>query len=141
MAHTYIQAIGLGFPNVHCHAEGDGSLYSSIVWDSGAPLPSQATLDQWIAANPENVGIAIPKYEFRKLFTLNERVAIDNVQSNPAIPAQYKAILYTINKDLEVSSEVQLYNPDVINGVGLLEQIGLIAPGRAAQILTNQPPA
>jgi len=136
-----MQAISLGFPNVQCHAEGDGSVYSSIVWDGGAPLPSQSALDAWIAANPENVGIAVPKYEFRKLFTLNERVAIDNVQSNPAVPAQYKAILFTINKDLEVSANVQLYNPDVVNGVNLLEQLGLIAPGRAVQILTNTPPA
>lgn len=139
MSHTYIQAIGLGFPNVQAHATGAGTVYTDLVWDGGAPLPSQATLDQWIQSNPDNVGIVIPKYEFRKLFTLNERVAIDNVQYNPNIPAQYKAILLTINKDLEVSSEVQLYNPDVINGVGLLEQIGLIAPGRAAQILTNTP--
>jgi hypothetical protein len=140
MSHTYIQAIGLGFPNVQCHAEGDGAVYSNIIWDGGAPLPSQVTLNQWIAANPENVGIVLPRYEFRKLFTLNERVAIDNVQTNPTISTQHKAILFTISKDLDTATEVQLYNPDVISGVGLLEQVGLIAPGRAAQILTNQTP-
>lgn len=48
MAYTYIQAIGDGFPKVHCHAIGDGTIYSNIVWDSGDPLPTQATLDSYI---------------------------------------------------------------------------------------------
>lgn len=49
---TYIQAIGWGFPAVQCHAVGDGSVYENLVYDSGDPIPSKATLDAWIAANP-----------------------------------------------------------------------------------------
>lgn len=74
------------------------------------------------------------------MFTLAERVAVDNAQSNPNIPANYKAILLTVVKDLEVSGSVELYNPDVISGVHMLEQIGLIGPGRAEMILANTPP-
>jgi hypothetical protein len=141
MAYTYIQAIGIGFPSVHCHAIGDGSVYTDIVWDSGAALPSQTTLDQWIASNPVATVVAVTKYEFRKLFTLPERMAVDSAPTNTAIPANYRAMLYTFMKDLELSQEVQLTNSDVMQGVGFLEQLGLLAPGRAAQILSNTPHA
>lgn len=141
MAYTYIQAVSTGFPTVQCHAEGDGSVYANLVWDAGAALPDQATLNQWIAANPTTTGVALTRYEFRKLFTLNERVAVDNVQANTAIPAQYRAILLTMALDMQLSAEIQLSNPDVIAGVGLLEQLGLLGAGRAAMILSNTPHA
>ena len=139
---TYIEAIGKGFPGVQCHAIGDGSTYESLVWDAGQPIPDKSTLDQWIAANPETlVGVALTRYEFRKLFTFAERVAIDSSPTNTAIPANYRAMILTLLKDLELSGEVQLWNPDVQQGIGLIEQIGLIDAGRAAQILSNIPPA
>lgn len=140
---TYMQAIAIGFPGVQCYAPGDGSVYEDIVWESGLPMPSKATLDSWIASNPTALaqGVILTKYEFRKLFTLNERVAIDNVQSNTLVPAQYRAILLTMAKDMELSAEVQLGNADTQAGVELLEQLGLIATGRAAQILSNTPNA
>jgi hypothetical protein len=135
-----MQAIGVGFPLVQCHSIGDGSVYADIVWDGGAALPSQAVLDAWIAANPHGLGIVIPKYDFRKLFTLTERVAIDNVKDNTVIPAEYRAMIVTMYQDLDASTEVQLYNSDVIAGVTLLEAVGLIGPGRGAQILSNLTP-
>jgi len=136
-----MQAIGEGFPAVYCHAPGDGSDYSTIVWDGGAPLPSQETLDAWIAANPNGTtGIILTKYQFRMLFTLNERIAIDSAPMNTAIPANYRAMLNTMTADLAQSGEVHLAQADVIAGVNFLEQLGLIATGRAAQILANQAP-
>jgi hypothetical protein len=139
---TYVEAISKGFPAVQCHAIGDGTVYDSIVWDAGAPIPSQATLDSWIIANPGacNTIVGVTKYEFRKLFTFNERIAVDSAPQNTAIPAPYRAALYTMLKDLELSAVVELTNPDVAAGVGMLEQLGLIAHGRAARILSNQPP-
>lgn len=139
---TYMEAIGKGFPTVQCHAIGDGSVYDNIVWDAGEPVPTQATLDAWIAANPGacDTVLGVTKYQFRKLFTFNERVAVDNAPTNTAIPAQYRAALYTMLKDLELSAQVELNNPDVAAGVQMLEQLGLIGVGRAARILSNQPP-
>lgn len=139
--YTYIEAISKGFPAVQCHAPGEGNVYEDIIWDAGAPLPSKETLDEWIAANPKDVTEGLTKYQFRKLFTLNERVLIDNAQQNPNISANNKAILATIMKDLEVSGAVYLNNPDTIQGVMFLEQIGLIAQGRSAQILANVAPS
>ena len=48
---TYIEAIGDGFPTVQCSSPGDGSVYEDIVWEAGDPLPSKATLDDWISAH------------------------------------------------------------------------------------------
>ncbi len=142
MALTYIEAIGLGFPNVKCHVVGDPDNYDNIVWEDGTPLPAQRTLDEWIAANPFGPKVMqLTKFEFRKMFTLNERISLDNASSNTAIPAQYRSMLITIFKDLEVSGVVNLDLPDVIAGVNFLESIGLIAPGRAAVILTNTAPS
>lgn len=139
---TYIEAIGKGFPGVQCHVVGDTTDYSAIVWDAGEPIPSQATLDAWIAANPlASTERILTKYQFRKLFTFAERVVIDNFMGNPNISAQNKTVLSTIMKDLDVSGEVQLDNPDVAQGIGFLEQVGLIGAGRAAQIISNSPPS
>lgn len=137
--YTYVEAVGIGFPGVQCYAPGDGSIYENIVWD-GTVL-SKETLDAWIAANPKIEDIILTKYQFRKLFTLNERVAIDNAPNNTAIPAQYRAMIVTMTNDLNLSGEVYLTaNPDVAAGLNMLEQLGLIGPGRAAQILANQAP-
>lgn len=139
---TYMEAISIGWPAVQCHMVGTSGLYTDIVWDAGEALPSQSVLDQWIAANPKaSPALEITKYQFRKLFTLAERIAVDNAPTNSALPAQARATLVTINKDMELSGIVQLDNPDVAAGVNFLEQIGLIAAGRAAQILSNTPPA
>jgi len=139
---NYIDAITLGFPTVDAHAAGDPLIYSNIVWDAGDPIPAQVALDAWILSNPAATATAnaITRYEFRKLFTLAERIAVDNVQTNTSIAANYKQMLLTMAKDMELSSDVELYNPDVAAGVNLLESIGIIAVGRAAQILANQPP-
>ena len=51
MATSYITAIGINWPDVECHAIGDGSVYANLVWDAGSAIPSQATLDAWITAN------------------------------------------------------------------------------------------
>lgn len=134
---TYIQALSTGFPGVQFSATGD--TYEDITYVGGSPMPTKQALDDWIAANPTGY-IEITKYEFRKLFTLAERIAIDAAPTNTNIPANYRAMLVTMNKDMELSSVVILTNPDVAAGVNFLEQLGLIAPGRAAEVLLNTPP-
>jgi hypothetical protein len=139
---SYMDAISLGWPAVQAMTNGDGSDYETIVWLSGPPLPTKEALDSWIEANPNITNVnEVTKYQFRKLYTLTERVAVDNAPNNTAIPAQYRAILVTMLKDLEVSGIVQLWNPDVQAGVRLCETLGLIGPGRSNQILSNLPPA
>jgi hypothetical protein len=82
----------------------------------------------------------LTKYQFRKLFTLAERTAIDNIQYNSAFSGTIKATVTTLQKDLEVSGEVDIHLPDTIAGVKFLESVGLIGPGRGNRILSNLPP-
>ena len=71
---------------------------------------------------------------------LTNVLVIDNVDTNPNISAQHRALVRTIMNDLNPSGEVQMYNPDVLAGVALMEQLGLIGPGRGAQIMSMTPP-
>ena len=141
MSVTYRDIIKLKYPEKQPIAYLDNT-YAGIVWNEldSTANPTQAELDGWIAALSDSPANVLTKYQFRKLFTFNERLAIDNIQSSTTISAQNKGILSTIMKDLELSGEVFLDNPDVINGVGFLEQVGLLAAGRATQILSNTPP-
>ena len=78
---------------------------------------------------------ALTKYEFRKLFTMDELVKMDNlssfVQLTPIQAAQYN----TLVKNFEAASEIDLDNPDVIYGLGLLSQFGVLTPERRDAIL------
>jgi hypothetical protein len=138
---TYIQAIGLGFPTVQCHALGDGSVYSDIIWDGGAPMPDQATLDSWIASNPlAGIERKITVLALRNRFTQTEKITIDMASiDNPAASMQQRqlaASLRVMATDLAVASFVDLNRPDTIAGIHALETYGIIGPGRANQILT-----
>jgi len=111
----------------------------------GGPDPlSQSTLHPSLVIEVPIPGSSTPlflsKYQFRKLFTLAERTAIDNIQYSTKYSGTIKAQVSTLQKDLEVSGEVDLHLGDTIAGVKFLESIGLIKLGRAAQILANQMP-
>jgi hypothetical protein len=141
MAYTYIQAIGLGFPGVECHASGDGSVYSDIIWDAGVAMPSQAALDAWIAANPETVSVKITVLALRNRFTQTEKVTLEMAAlDNPAATAQQRQLAAAIRvmmADLNVATFVDVTRPDTIAGIHSLETYGLIGAGRAAQILST----
>lgn len=139
---SYFKAILQGFPNVYVSVSGDETLYENITWEGGDPLPIKSVLDQWIIDHPnyETLPTPLTKLEFRKLFTLSERVIIDNAQTNPSISSENKAILFTMQKDMELATEIDLTNSDTIAGVNFLESLGLIATGRAEQVLSNTPP-
>jgi hypothetical protein len=133
---TYVDALTVGFPQVQFIVITGGSptVYEDIEWTGGDAIPSQDDLNIWIKNN------SLTQYQFRQLFTMAERVAIDNAQANPNIPADYKANLVTVMKDLELSTIVQLNNPSLAAGLAFLAQLGLINSYRPAQILANQPP-
>ena len=141
MAISYLDALRQGFPTTMAVALGDPFVYDNLDWTGGDAIPSQDDLDAWIAANPGwNPTLELTKYQFRQLFTLEERVAVDNYASNNAIPANYKAILFTMVKDLDLSEVVHLDNPQVAAGVNMLAQLGLITAPRATAILSNTKP-
>ena len=68
------------------------------------------------------------KLDYLRRFTGDERVAIRAAAKQSPVLEDYLALL-------ELSLDVSLDDPDTVQAVGMLEQIGLIAPGRAAEIL------
>jgi hypothetical protein len=141
----YVTAIGLGFPGVQVSCTTDPMIYENIVWEAGLPLPSKEALDSWISANASVVRTKITVLAFRNRFTTNEKIAIDIASiDNPAATMEQRqmaAMLRVNAADLAVATFVDLSRPDTRQGVQLLEQFGIIGPGRAATILDTPPTA
>lgn len=70
----------------------------------------------------------LSKFEFLKRFTSDERKAINAAAKVDPDVEDFKMLL-------DAAQEVDLGNPDTVSGVNLLETAGLLASGRAAEIL------
>lgn len=142
----YVTAIGLGFPGVQVECFGDPMVYENIQAVNGSAVPAQSTLDEWIAANSAaNTKTKLTVLAFRNRFTQAEKVAIDlSSIDDPAAPMpqrQMSALLRVFMADLHAASFVDVSRPDTRAGVQQLEHYGIIAAGRAAQILDTPPTA
>lgn len=104
------------------------------------PSQEQATLAAGDLATRMNLNLAIDtttpltRYEFRARFTLNERVIIDNYDSSE-LSAEHKAIIRTILRDFDSTDQIHLTHPAVAQALQTFEALGLVAGGRAAEIL------
>lgn len=85
--------------------------------------------------------VPLTKYQFRQRFTYAERLAVDafnaGFEGNAGLTAEQKAAIRTNLNDFAASGAVYLDNPATAAGVQLYETLGLIAAGRAAEILSN----
>ena len=85
----------------------------------------------------------ITKLAFRNRFTQAEKVAIEIASlDNPAASMQQRALAATLRAnqlDVQAAQFIDLNRADTRAGVQALEQYGLIAAGRAAQILDTEP--
>lgn len=147
MAYTYMQAIGVGFPDVQCHSFGNENLYENIFWDAGAPLPSKETLDTWMASNSELLNPTLRKVTvlaFRNRFTKAEKIKIDMASiDNPALAIDHPqrvlaAAIRVDSKDTDNATFIDLNRADTRAGVIALETYGLLATGRALVILDSE---
>ncbi len=81
---------------------------------------------------------------FRNRFTAAEKTAIELAMlDDPTAPMekrQQAAMLRAFDKDLGVAEYVDLSFQQVIDGVHALESFGLIAEGRAEEVLTIEAP-
>jgi hypothetical protein len=75
------------------------------------------------------------KLQFRCLFTMEELVGIDNYTENATLSPSAKATMLTILTNFGIATQIDLLDPRTQQGVNFIESIGLIAPGRAAEIL------
>lgn len=78
----------------------------------------------------EIVGRIMTKLEFLRRFTAEERVAIRTVAKSNVQIEDYLALL-------ELADEVNTRDSDTRGGVQMLEAAGLLAAGRAAEILNG----
>lgn len=76
----------------------------------------------------------ISKRHFLNRFTDTEAIQIDLASIGATVEAA--AVRRQLTK-FEMSSYIDLTDPDTINGVNALEAAGLLAEGRASEILTN----
>ena len=83
----------------------------------------------------------ITKLAFRNRFTMREKVAIELAGNiNPNDPVQKQQLAATVcasNADVAASTYIDLDRPDTRDGVKLMEDFGLLAAGRASEILDN----
>ena len=119
-----------------------GGVVQRITNMSGATRPatgSYAVLDAnpvqpaWALPDPpvvvaNDVHTLLTPLAFRDRFTLAEKAAIYTA-------AKQNVLIQSWLDDLAVASEVDLNNQSLAGGVHALEQAGLLAPNRAAEIL------
>ena len=83
----------------------------------------------------------ITKLAFRNRFTTKEKVMIELAGAyNPADPVQKQQLAATVrvsNADIAASTYIDLDRPDTRAGVKSMEDFGLLAAGRADEILDN----
>lgn len=94
----------------------DASLPARWTWDASALLP---------VSTPEVAG-PLSKLDMMRRFTLDERVSIR--QSADPVIIDFRELL-------AMAEEILIEDADTVAGVNYLETAGLIAAGRAAEIL------
>lgn len=104
--------------------------YGGTVVDANPPRPAWALADPQpepppVEPAPQRV---VSKLAYLRLFTQQERIAIRTAaDSSPE--------LFDYLEMLKLAEEINLDDPDTIGAVNLLEMAGLIAEGRAVEIL------
>lgn len=89
---------------------------------------------------PVDHGTIITRAAFRARFTLSEKIAIELAGlDDPSAPMEARsqaAAIRTYQKDVDAAEFIDLTDPATAGGVQALEAAGLLAEGRAAEILT-----
>ena len=84
--------------------------------------------------------LPITKLQFRRLFTPEERVAWELFGEQEGVTAELLAQWKVLNRDFDMASNIRLDDYETISGVNLMEQVGIIGQGRAAQVLAGEAP-
>lgn len=83
----------------------------------------------------------LTKLEYRRLFTFEERMAIDSFTANyldiAFLSAEQKSAIRTSLQDYADAQDINLDDADTVRGIGLYVQFGLIAPHRISEVLNG----
>jgi hypothetical protein len=88
-----------------------------VAWDRGG-----------LAFKAKDSSRTLSKLEYLRRFTGTERISIRTAAKSNAVLEDYLAML-------ELAEEIRLDDADTVAAVNMLEQVGLLATGRAAEIL------
>lgn len=85
----------------------------------------------------------ITKQKFFGLFDLQEKAAYlmaVKAARDAANPTIAEITMVVVDEEFKMNPIIDLTNPDVVTGVNILEQAGIIQPGRAAELLAYKRP-
>jgi hypothetical protein len=113
-----------------------------VMTERYARLSAELQAQEASSAEAANGIIPLTKYQFRQRFTFPERVAIDQFNggaylASDALTSEQKAGMTTMLEDYKAATEVRLDDPATISAVQMYEGFGLIAQGRAGEILNG----
>lgn len=120
--------------------DGDGA----VTFDADAKVARRVrTVRNWtpaeILAFKQNSTRRITEHAFRNRFTQPERIAFEMAQIDDPAAAlaarQLAAALRVMDKDLAASDYINLNDPETQAGAQQLEALGVIAAGRADEII------
>jgi hypothetical protein len=103
-----------------------------LAWLAWSETPGNAPA---LGQDPPESPRVISKLEFRRRFTMAERVAIDNSPDSPAVAAQYRPALRTILKDFELAEYINLDDPLLGDSLAFFAGAGLLSADRIPEIL------
>lgn len=114
---------------------------SVVMSQRAARINAELVLSDALGALVSAGKINLTKLQFRRRFTLPERIAVDafnaSYEGNPMLTDEQKAAIRTNLKDYDEAFDIDLSDEGTIAGVQMYEALGLIAPGRAAEILNG----
>lgn len=130
----------------HAGRSYDVSYFAPASMDIAAVLSARAErigadvdAREAVAAEAANYTLPLTKLEFRQRFTPAERAAIDDFNDNYAtselLTAAQKSAMRVTLEDYRVAQNILLTDSGTIRGVQMYEALGLISPGRAAEVL------
>lgn len=113
-----------------------------VMTERAARLSAELQAQEASSAEAANGVIPLTKYQFRQRFTFPERVAIDQFNGgvylvSDALTAEQKADITMMLEDYKAATEVRLSDPATIAAVQMYEGLGLIAYGRAVEVLNG----
>lgn len=118
----------------------DGNVIVALPDFIAENYPDAVLIEEPETDEPATQSTTLTRLAFRNRFTGAEKTAIELAMlDDPSAPMEQRqraAMLRAFDKDLEAAEEIDLSFPQLIEGVRALEQFGLIAEGRADEVLS-----
>lgn len=124
--------------------------------DNKQVAPAQSTEDpdyveyvNWVAAGNAPTEVSVPimqatkitRFAFRSRFSATEKVTLEFAMMDDPNSSQQQrqiaAMLRVFMKDLDNAQFVVLDRPDIVQGIQMLVQLGVLTADRADEILTS----